>query len=127
MTLFKKIILTIVVIVSFLGQAQQLFNINNQAVFGGDNIDVNVGVIQMNDGTYLSYGSSESSSYSGNTTSNNNNIRFIGFFRHICIVVFLLNDVFMINLNQVFPNRAVLPFVLTNQRFWLPLLHPQHL
>ena len=71
MTLFKKIILTIVVFVPFVGQAQQLFNIDNQVVFGGDNSDVSVGMVKMNNGTYLAYGLTESSSYSGNLTVTN--------------------------------------------------------
>jgi hypothetical protein len=71
MKIIKNMFLISVVFCSLIGQAQQLFNIDNQVVFGGDNLDVNVGVIQMNNGTYVSYGATESSSYSGNLTVSN--------------------------------------------------------
>ena len=85
MTLFKKIILTIVVFVPLMGQAQQLFNIDNQVVFGGDNLEYSFGNIQLSNGTFLVFGQSESS-YSGNLTVPN----------------FGMEDIYLINYNADF-------------------------
>ncbi len=71
MKILKKIGLIIVVLSSFVGQAQQLFNLNNQVVFGGDNLDISISTVKLSNGTYLTCGATESSSYSGNLTVSN--------------------------------------------------------